>query len=155
MWQTQRIFRSRKKAPTVDDHFQEVAKDIHERNKSIADPCEQEDSEQYNWAFDALMSDEKKYLIRRSKRLIALIREKNPPKNYIERRQRKVEGPKNKHKLTIKEYDSDTIFELEQFIESIKTNNADKHIVGYYYEDRIGSRKSITFNDEPSGQGPF
>ena len=42
----------------------------------------------------------------------------------------------------------------KQFIEGIKTNNADKHIVGYY-EDRIGSRKSITFNDGPSGQGSF
>jgi hypothetical protein len=64
-----------------------------------------------------------------------------------------VEGPKNKHKLTIKEYDSDASFELEQFIESIKTNNADKYIVGY--EDRIGSRRSINFNDGPSGHGPF
>jgi hypothetical protein len=55
-----------------------------------------------------------------------------------------VEGPKNKHHLTIK----------EQFVESIRDNNADKHIVGYY-EDKIGSRKNINFNDGPSGQGPF
>jgi len=65
-----------------------------------------------------------------------------------------VEGPKNKYNLTIKEYDSEAIFELEQFVESIRDNNADKHIVGYY-EDRIGSRKNITFSDGPSGQGPF
>ncbi len=102
MWQTQRTFRSRKKAPTINDHFQEVAKDIHERNKSIPDPYEHENTEQYNWAFDSLLSDERKDLIKKSKRSIAFIKEKDPPKNYIERRQLKVEGPKNKHKLMIK-----------------------------------------------------
>ena len=68
------------KAPAVDGHFQELAKDIHESNKSIASPCEQEDTEQCNWAFDMLWSDEKKDLIKRSKRLIALIMEKDPLK---------------------------------------------------------------------------
>ncbi len=140
--------------PTADDHFQEVAKGIHEHNKSIPNPYEHEDTEQYNWAFDSLLSNEKKDLIRRSKRLIVLIKENDPPKNYIERRKSKVEGPQNTSNLTIKEYDSDAIFALEQFVEDIRDNNADKHIVGYY-EDRIGSRKNITFNDGPSGQGPF
>jgi hypothetical protein len=153
-WQTQRTTRSKKSARTADDHFQEVAKDIHEHNKSIPNPYEHEDTEQYNWAFDSLLSNEKKDLIRRSKRLIALIKENDPPKNYIERRKSKVEGPRNTSNLTIKEYDSDAIFELEQFVEDIRDNNADKQIVGYY-EDRIGSRKNITFNDGPSGQGPF
>jgi hypothetical protein len=131
-----------------------VAKGIHEHNKSIPNPYEHEDTEQYNWAFDSLLSNEKKDLIRRSKRLIVLIKENDPPKNYIERRKSKVEGPRNTSNLTIKEYDSDAIFELEQFVEDIRDNNADKHIVGYY-EDRIGSRKNITFNDGPSGRGPF
>jgi hypothetical protein len=35
-----------------------------------------EDTEQYNWAFDSLLSDEKKDLIKRAKRLITLIRQK-------------------------------------------------------------------------------
>ncbi len=131
-----------------------MAKGIHEHNKSIPNPYEHEDTEQYNWAFDSLLSNEKKDLIRRSKRLIVLIKENDPPKNYIERRKSKVEGPRNTSNLTIKEYDSDAIFELEQFVEDIRDNNADKHIVGYY-EDRIGSRKNITFNDGPSGRGPF
>ncbi len=91
VWKAQRASQSKKRAPTADDHFQEVAKDIHEHNKSIPNPYEHEDTEQYNWVFDSLLSDEKKDLIKRSKRLIALIKEKDPPKNYIERRQRKVE----------------------------------------------------------------
>ena len=56
--------------------------------------------------------------------------------------------------MTIKEYDDDAVFELEQFIDDLKTNNADKHIVGYY-EDRVGTYKNINFNDGPSGQGSF
>jgi hypothetical protein len=67
---------------------------------------EQHDAEQYNWAFDSLLSDEKK------------------------------------------------VFELEQFIDDISTNNADKHIVGYY-EDKVGTYKNIEFSDGPSGQGSF
>jgi hypothetical protein len=54
---------------------------------------------------------------------------------------------------TIKEYyDEFAIFDLEQFIDDVSTNNADKHIVGFY-EDRVGTYKNIRFNDEPSGQG--
>jgi hypothetical protein len=40
--------------------FQELAKDIHESNKNISNPYEQHDAEQYNWAFDSLLSEEKK-----------------------------------------------------------------------------------------------
>ena len=43
---------------------------------------------------------------------------------------------------------------IEQFIDDISTNNADKHIVGYY-EDRAGTYKNIKFGDGPSGQGPL
>ncbi len=46
------------------------------------------------------------------------------------------------------------VFDLEQFIDDISTNNADKHIVGYY-EDKIGTCKNIDFSDGPSGQGTF
>ena len=52
---------------------------------------------------------------------------------------------------TVKESEF-AIFDLEQFIENITTNNADKHILGYY-EDRTGTLKNIHFNDGPSGQG--
>ena len=51
-----------------------------------------------------------------------------------------------------KEYDEYAIFDLEQFIDNVSTNNADKHIVGFY-EDRVGTVKNIHFNDGPSGQG--
>ncbi len=51
----------------------------------IADPYEHEDTEQYNWAFDSLLSDEKKDLIARTKKLIRLIKSGEPPKNYVER----------------------------------------------------------------------
>jgi hypothetical protein len=110
------------------------------------------------------LSDEKKELIARSKKLIRLIRSGDPPKNYVERRanklkeqpgDRNVEGNKNVHGFygtTIKEYDEYAIFDLEEFIEDITTNNADKHIVGYY-EDRVGAYKNIHFHDGPSGQG--
>ncbi len=57
-------------------------------------------------------------------------------------------------KATIREYDDEAMFELEQFIDDISTNNADKHIVGYY-EDRAGTYKNIKFGDGPSGQGPL
>ncbi len=65
-----------------------------------------EDTEQYNWAFDSLLSDEKKELIARSRK-----------KNYVERRankqrqepcDRNIESNKNVHGFygtTIKEYD--------------------------------------------------
>ena len=34
------------KAPAADEHFQELAKDIHEGNKNISNPYEQKDSQQ-------------------------------------------------------------------------------------------------------------
>jgi hypothetical protein len=92
--------------PSADEHFQELAKDIHESNKNISNPYEHEDTEQYNWAFDLLLSDEKKELIARSKKLIRLIKSGDPPKNYVERRanklreepcDRNIESNKNVH----------------------------------------------------------
>jgi hypothetical protein len=50
-WRTQKRTRSKKKAPSADEHFQELAKDILESNKNISNPYEQHDAEQYNWAF--------------------------------------------------------------------------------------------------------
>jgi hypothetical protein len=91
-WRTQRKTRNKKKAPNADDHFQELAKDIHEINKNIPNTYEHDDAEQYNWAFDPLMSKEKKDLVKRAKRLIALIKANDPPKNYIERRTSKLQG---------------------------------------------------------------
>jgi hypothetical protein len=155
-WRAQKKAKNRKKAPSADEHFQELAKDIHESNKNISNPYEQHDAEQYNWAFDSLLSDEKKDMIRRAKRLISLIKANDPPKNYIARRTGKLEGEARdwNEGSTIKEYDDEAIFELEQFIDDISTNNADKHIVGYY-DDRVGTYKNIEFSDGPSGQGPF
>ncbi len=127
-------------------------------------PYEHEDTEQYNWTFGSLLSDEKKDLIARSKKLVRLIKSGNPPKNYVERRvnklkeesgDRNVESNKNVHGFygtTIKEYDEYAVFDLEEFIEDINTNNADHHIVGFY-EDRVGTYKNINFRDGPSGQG--
>jgi hypothetical protein len=85
-----------------------------------------------------------------------LIKARDPPKNYIARRAAKLAGEAREENkgTTIKEYDDDAVFELEQFIDDLKTNNADKHIVGYY-EDRVGTYKNINFNDGPSGQEPF
>jgi hypothetical protein len=77
-WRTQKKTRSKKKATTADEHFQELAKDIHESNKNISNPYEQHDAEQCNWAFDTLMSDEKKDLVKRAKRLIILIKANDP-----------------------------------------------------------------------------
>ncbi len=96
--------------------------------------------------------------------MIKLIKAGDPPKNYVERRTNKLnEGPddRNNHGnrnvtgfygTTTKEYDEYAIFDLESFIDDISTNNADKHILGYY-EDRSGTYKNITFRDGPSGQG--
>ncbi len=79
-----------------------------------------------------------------SKRLIKLIKSGDPPRNYVERRANKlneepdvhgfrsVESNKNVqgfYGTTIKEYDEYAIFDLEEFIDDIITNNADKHIV--------------------------
>ncbi len=91
-WRTQKKTKSKKKAPSADEHFQELAKNIHESNKNISNPYEQHDAEQYNWAFDLLLSDEKKDMIRRAKRLISLIKANDPPKNYILRRMHKLAG---------------------------------------------------------------
>ncbi len=44
------------------------------------------------------------------------------------------------------------MFDLEEFIDDVSTNNTDKHIVGFY-EDRIGTYKNIILRDGPSGQG--
>ncbi len=44
------------------------------------------------------------------------------------------------------------MFDLEQLIDNISTDNADKHILGYY-EDRIGEYLNINSRDGPSGQG--
>jgi hypothetical protein len=155
-WRTQKKTKNRKKAPTTDEHFQELAKDRHESNKNISNPYEQHDAEQYNWAFDSLLSEEKKDMIRRAKRLISLIKANDPPKNYIARRTGKLVGEARdwNEGTTVKEYDEEAVYELEQFVDDISTNNADKHIVGYY-EDRVGSYKNIYFSDGPGGQGPF
>ncbi len=53
---------------------------------------------------------------------------------------------------TNKEYDEYAIFDLEEFIEDITSNNADKQVVGFY-EDRAGTYKNIHLNDGRSGQG--
>jgi hypothetical protein len=155
-WRTQKKTRNKRKAPTADEHFQELAKDIHESNKNISNPYEHNDAEQYNWAFDKLMSDEKKDLVKRAKRLIGLIKAKDPPKNYIARRTSKLQGEArdwNEGK-SVKEYDEDAVCELEQFIDDLSMKNADKHIVGYY-EDKVGTYKNINFSDGSGGQGSF
>ena len=166
-WRQPKNSKGKKNVPSADEHFQELAKDIHEANKNIPNPYEQEDTEQYNWAFDSLLSDEKKDLIERSKRLIRLIKAGDPPKNYIERRAsklkekpdalgyRSIDCNKNVqgfYGTTNKEYDEYAIFDLEEFIEDVVTNNADKHVVGFY-EDRIGTYMNMHFHDGPSGQG--
>jgi hypothetical protein len=164
-WRQPKSVRGKKNVPSADEHFRELAKDIHESNKSISNPYEHEDTEQYNFAFDSLLSDEKKDLIARSKKLIALIRSGDPPKNYVERRANKLrENPRDDSKgsgttsvhgfygTKVKEYDEFAIFDLEQLVEDITQNNADKHIVGFY-EDRVGTYKNIHFSDGPSGHG--
>ncbi len=68
---------------------------------------------------------------------------------------RTIDSNKNVHGFhgtTIKEYDKYAVFDLEEFIEDISTNNADKHIVGFY-EDRVGTYKNINFRDGTSSQG--
>ncbi len=100
------------------------------------------------------MSDDKKDLVKRAARLIKLIKGGDPPKNYVERRTNILRGEArdwNEGK-TIREYDEYAVLELEHFIDDVSTNNADKHIVGYY-KDRVGTYKNINFRDGPSGQG--
>ena len=102
------------------------------------------------------MSDEKKELIARTKRLIKLIKAGDPPKNYVERRTNKLKeepGVRNMESnrnvtdfcgTTTREYDDYAVYDLEEFIDDISTNNADKHILGYY-EDRSGTYKTLPF----------
>ncbi len=102
--------RGKKKAQIADTHFQEIAKDIYERNQKVANPYEHEDAEQYNWSFDIELSAEKKDLIKKTKLLIALITDKTPPKNYLERRTTKLRNENTGHatfdmESAIKEYD--------------------------------------------------
>ncbi len=112
-WRSQKKTRNKKKAPTADEHFQELAKDIHESNKNISNPYEQHDAEQYNWAFDSLLSDEKKDMIKRAKRLISLINANDPPKNYIARRTGKLAGEARdwNEGTTIREYDDEAVWQ--------------------------------------------
>jgi hypothetical protein len=154
---------SRAKRGTADEYFQEMAKEAHERNKSIPSPYEHEDTEQYNFAFESELEQDKKDIIKDTKRLIALIKDKTPSKEYIGHRKRLLDGDDSERAK--KDYDEYAIFELEQYIDDIKTNNADKCILGYY-EDRAlninnplvnhtGSTSismSIPPSDGPSGQ---
>ena len=164
-WRQPKSARGKKSILSADEHFQELAKDTHERNKNISNPYEHEDTEQYNCAFDPLLSEEKKDQVARAKKLIRLIKSGDPPRNYVERRANKLrEDPRGNNKgnstnsvhgfcgTTIREYDEFAIFDLEQFIENISTDNADMHILGYY-EDRIGAYPNINSRDGPSGQG--
>jgi hypothetical protein len=164
-WRQVKSARGKKNMPSADEHFQELAKDIHESNKNISNPYEHEDTEQFNSAFDSLLSDEKKEQVARAKKLIRLIKSGDPPKNYVERRKNKLqEDPRGDNMgssttsvhgfygTTIKEYDEYAIFDLEQFIDNISTDNADMHILGYY-EDRIGAYPNINSRNGPSGQG--
>jgi hypothetical protein len=153
-WRKPKKKKGKKNVFSADEHFQELAKDMHESSKNISNPYEHEDTEQYNWAFDSLMSDEKKDLVKRAKRLITLIKANDPPKNYIERMTNKLRGEARDWNVdkTIREYDEYAVYDLEQFIDDLSTKNADKHIVGYY-EDRVGTYKNINFSDGPGGQG--
>jgi hypothetical protein len=131
------------KAPAADEHFQEIAKEAHERNKRISSPYEHEDVEQYIFAFEGELEQNKKEIIKDTKRLTALIKDKTPSKEYIGHRKRLLDGDDSEK--VKKDYDEYAIFELEQYIDDIKANNADKCILGYY-EDRalLTTRWSIT-----------
>jgi hypothetical protein len=61
------------------------------------------------------MSEEKKDMIKRAKRLIALIKAKEPPKNYIARRTSKLQGEARdwNEGTMVKEYDDHAVYELE------------------------------------------
>jgi hypothetical protein len=111
------------------------------------------------------LSEEKKEQVARARKLIRLIKSGDPPKNYVERRKNKLsENTRGNivgssatsvhgfYGTTIKEYDEFAIFDLEQFVDNISTDNADMHILGYY-EDRIGAYPNINSRDGPSGQG--
>jgi hypothetical protein len=122
------------KRGTADEYFQEIAKEAHERNKGILNPYDHEDIEQFNFAFEGELEQDKKNIIKDTKRLIALIRDnKTPSKEYIGHRKRLLDGDDSEKAK--KDYDEYAIFELEQYTDDIKANNADKCILGYY-EDR-------------------
>ena len=152
-WKTQRSTRRKKTALvdstyTADHYFQDLAKDIHEQNKSIPNVYEHLDTEQYNWAFDIEMDEQTKELVKRTKRLIALVKDKTPPDSYRHMRARKLPSGSLRE---IHEYDEQAIWELEQYLEDLRDNNADKCILGYY-EDRTGA-VNLSSSDGPSGQG--
>jgi hypothetical protein len=72
------------------------------------------------------MSDEKKDLVKRAKRLISLIKANGPPKNYA-RRTSKLQGEARdwNEDTTVKEYDEDAVYELEQFIDDLISTLSD------------------------------
>ena len=48
---------------TADHYFQDLAKEMHEQNKSNPNVYEHLDTEQYNWAFDIEMEEQTKELV--------------------------------------------------------------------------------------------
>ena len=50
-----------------------------------------------------------------------------------------------------RDYDEHAVWELEQYLEDLRDNNADKCILGYY-EYRTGA-VNFSSSDGPSGQG--
>jgi hypothetical protein len=106
------------------------------------------DTEQYNWAFDIEMEEQTKELIKRTKRLVALIKDKTPPDSYRRVRASKLSSEGFKE---AREYDDHAIWELEQYVEDLRDNNADRCILGFY-EDRTGAF-NFSSSDGPSGQG--
>ena len=152
-WRTQRSTRRKKTALvdstyTADHYFQDLAKEIHEQNKSIPNVYEHLDTEQYNWAFDIEMEEQTKELVKRTKCLIALIKDKTPPESYRRMRARRI--PLENFRGT-RDYDEHAVWELEQYLEDLRDSNADKCILGYY-EDRTGA-VNFSSSDGPSGQG--
>ena len=152
-WKTQRSTRRKKTALvdstyTADRYFQDLAKEMHEQNKSNPNVYEHLDTEQYNWAFDIEMEEQTKELVKRTKCLIALIKDKTPPESYRRMRARRI--PLENFRGT-RDYDEHAVWELEQYLEDLRDNNADKCILGYY-EDRTGA-VNFSSSDGPSGQG--
>ncbi len=47
-WRQPKSSKGKKIIPSADEHFQELAKDIHKSNKNISNPYEHGDTEQYN-----------------------------------------------------------------------------------------------------------
>ena len=140
-WKTQRSTRRKKTALvnstyTADHYFQDLAKEMHEQNKSNPNVYEHLDTEQYNWAFDIEMEEQTKELV------------KMPPESYRRMRARRI--PLEKYRGN-RDYDEHAVWELEQYLEDLRDNNADKCILGYY-EDRTGA-VNFSSSDGPSGQG--